>query len=43
MVRIKQTKDFSKSRSILVYDKLKLLLNDITKNNPSQKTFTIED
>ena len=45
LIRIKQTKDFSKARSLLIYDKLKVLLNDIKNNFPSadNRTFTIED
>ena len=45
LIRIKQTKDFSKSRSLLIYDKLKGLLQDIKNNFPSpdNRTFTIED
>jgi very-short-patch-repair endonuclease len=45
LIRIKQTKDFSKSRSLLIYNKLKVLLNDIANNFPSadNRTFIIED
>lgn len=45
LIRIKQTKDFSKTRSSIIYNKLKLLLQDIATNfpKPDNRTFTIED
>jgi len=45
LIRIKQTKDFSKSRASLILDELVILLNKISLNFPSpdQRTFEIED
>ena len=45
LIRIKQTKDFSKSRSLLIYEQLKKLLQNIKNDFPSpdNRTFTIED
>lgn len=44
LVRIKQTKDFSKTRAALIYQKLKVLLQDISTKFPTgNKSFTIED
>jgi very-short-patch-repair endonuclease len=45
LIRIKQTKDFSKTRSILLYDKLRELLKDIEANfpTPDKRNFSIED
>lgn len=42
LIRIKQTRDFSKSRALLCYEQLQGLLGQI-KNNKSAQTFTIED
>lgn len=42
LIRIKQTRDFSKSRALLCYEKLKELLGQINKQS-DQKIFTIED
>lgn len=45
LVRIKQTKDFSKSRSTIIYDELKNILDQITNKFPdsNNRLFTIED
>lgn len=45
LIRIKQTMDFSKSRSILIYNKLKELLDNISKQFPTidNRNFLIED
>lgn len=45
LVRIKQTKDFSKARSLIIYDKLRILLNNIKDNrtNITNRSFLIED
>jgi hypothetical protein len=45
LIRIKQTKDFSKSRASLILDELVVLLNKISSNFPSpdKRTFEIED
>jgi very-short-patch-repair endonuclease len=43
LIRIKQSMDFSKSRSILVYNKLKDLLLSISEKTKQDKKFLIED
>jgi very-short-patch-repair endonuclease len=45
LIRIKQTKDFSKSRSLLIYDKLKNILKSIEQEFPKQdqRKFSIKD
>jgi very-short-patch-repair endonuclease len=45
LIRIKQTKDFSKTRSQLIYSKLKVIIDDIQKSfpQPDNRTFVIED
>ena len=45
LIRIKQTKDFSNTRSDLIYDNLKSVLEQITNNfpQPNNRTFVIED
>lgn len=45
LIRIKQTMDYSNSRSKLIYNKLKLLLDSISKQFPSidNRNFLIED
>jgi very-short-patch-repair endonuclease len=45
LIRIKQSMDYSESRSRLIYSKLKLILDDIQKKFPSvdNRTFLIED
>jgi very-short-patch-repair endonuclease len=45
LIRIKQTKDFSKTRSQLIYAKLKMVIDDIQKSfpQPDNRTFVIED
>ena len=45
LIRIKQTKDFSKSRASLILNDLVALLNKISINFPSpdKRTFQIED
>lgn len=45
LIRIKQTKDFSKSRSQITYNKLKTILDSIKQNfpQPDNRIFTIED
>lgn len=45
LVRIKQTKDFSKTRAGLIYNQLEALLKDINNKfpEPDNRTFTIED
>jgi very-short-patch-repair endonuclease len=45
LIRIKQTKDFSKTRSQLIYAKLKTVIDDIQQSfpQPDNRTFVIED
>lgn len=45
LIRIKQQKDFSKTRAELIYDKLQNILRDIQTNfpQPGHRLFTIED
>lgn len=45
LIRIKQTKDFSKTRAYLIYSELSQLINNITNKfpEPDNRTFTIED
>lgn len=45
LIRIKQTKDFSKSRAEMIYEKLRLLLQNISNKFPdiNNRLFTIED
>jgi hypothetical protein len=43
LIRIKQTKDFSKSRSNNTYTNLKNLLENISNQTNSERNFTIED
>jgi very-short-patch-repair endonuclease len=45
LIRIKQSMDFSKSRSLLIYNKLKELLNNISNKFPpiDNRNFLIED
>lgn len=43
LIRIKQTKDFSKSRSNNTYDTLKNLLENISNQTNLERNFTIED
>lgn len=45
LVRIKQTKDFSKARALLIYSELSQLIDNITNKfpEPDNRTFTIED
>ena len=45
LIRIKQTKDFSKSRADILYQELKKILDNIQTNfpTPDNRTFTIED
>lgn len=45
LIRIKQTKDFSKTRSLMIYEKLKALLDHIKINrtNITDRSFSIED
>lgn len=44
LIRIKQTKDFSKTRASLIYQKLRTLLQEISIKFPtSNRSFTIED
>lgn len=45
LVRIKQNKDFSKTRAKLIYDQLKQIIDNITIQfpGPDNRTFTIED
>lgn len=45
LIRIKQTKDFSKARASLIYSDLSKLINDISNNfpEPDNRSFTIED
>jgi very-short-patch-repair endonuclease len=45
LIRIKQTKDFSKTRSQLIYSKLKKVIGDIQQSfpQPDNRTFVIED
>jgi very-short-patch-repair endonuclease len=45
LIRIKQTRDFSKARSILIYNQLLQILNTIQQNfpEPDARTFIIED
>lgn len=45
LIRIRQTKDFSKTRAYLIYSKLSELLNNITNKfpEPDDRTFNIED
>lgn len=43
LVRIKQTKDFSKARSMLIYDQLLSVLQHISDNTNHSRTFIIED
>lgn len=42
LIRIKQARDFSKSRSIILYDKLKIELNKIADKFPDQNNRLIE-
>lgn len=42
LIRIKQTKDFSKSRALVCYEKLKRVLDSLSQASSTQ-TFTIED
>jgi very-short-patch-repair endonuclease len=43
LIRIKQTKDYSKSRALLVYDKLKDTIEQISNNTLTDKIITIND
>lgn len=45
IIRIKQTKDFSKSRSLIIYEQLKTVLDNIKINrtNITNRSFSIED
>jgi very-short-patch-repair endonuclease len=43
LIRIKQTKDYSKSRALLVYDKLKDVIDKISNNILTDKIITIDD
>lgn len=45
LIRIKQTKDFSKTRSDIIYHRLKILLDQINKNFPKadNRNYLIED
>jgi len=45
LIRIKQTKDFSKTRSQIIYAKLKTVIEDIKQSfpQPDNRTFVIED
>lgn len=45
LIRVKQTKDFSKTRALLVYKELSELLKNISDKfpEPDDRTFTIED
>jgi len=43
LIRIKQTKDYSVSRSNLIYDKLIHILDDIKTNNVKNKIISITD
>lgn len=45
LIRIKQTKDFSKTRSQLIYAKLKVVIDNIQQSfpQPDNRTFVIED
>ena len=43
LIRIKQTKDFSKSRAALIYNKLKQIIDQIQNKTNNNKTITIED
>lgn len=45
IIRIKQTKDFSKSRSLIIYEQLKAVLDNIKNNrtNITNRSFSIED
>lgn len=45
LIRIKQTKDFSKSRAEMIYEELRLLLQSISNKFPdiNNRLFTIED
>lgn len=43
LIRIKQTKDYSKSRACLIYDKLRLILNSIQTDTIIDKKINIDD
>ena len=45
LIRIKQSKDFSKSRATLIYDKLLTIIKAINSRfpDPDNRTFNIED
>lgn len=43
LIRIKQTKDYSKSRALLVYDKLKDVIDSVSNNTLTDKIITIND
>lgn len=43
LIRIQQTKEFSNTRALLVYEKLKNVLTDITNNTTDKKIINIQD
>ena len=43
LIRIKQTKDYSKSRALLVYDKLKTIITQISSGTLTDKITSIDD
>lgn len=43
LIRIKQTKDYSKSRAVLVYDKLKTIIAQISSGDLTDKITSIDD
>ena len=43
LIRIQQTKDFSKTRALLVYDKLKNALEQIKNNTNKNKIINLQD
>lgn len=43
LIRIQQTKDFSKTRALLVYENLRTILDNIKNNNQTDKVINIHD